>query len=654
MHHDGHPVLKTLQFDLKSTGKVIYLRLPMSSATVKIRSARSSPIIGVEVAVLLSLLLFGIPMIVLIPPGAGYDEEDHLVRVWELSRFSFLPGALPPQDMQYPIVFRDFAYRQQGSSGVITSDFWQKYLHASLYEDGVVRRELDTKSVYSPPLLLPQALTMRLFAGSLRMPALFVFFACRFASLLSYIILIWLAIRLIPFGKWILFILAASPMALFQATTVSPDAISNGIGFLFIAGSLRAAGWTRIDGKKLGSLLLLVFLLFLAKLNLIPLILLPFLLLPPTRFANRRAYLAFAGITLILFIAEVAGWNLLAAARSDALMANDADPTAQALHILSYPLSFFLTVIRDLISNGWMYLQTWINGYGYYYWTPPQIVSAFFLLALIGAVLREPIRERVDARYRLAFLLVFAGGYIATLLAVYLTFTPAGSEQILGMQGRYFVALALLPFLAIASLGWARKWTLPSSKWIFFFLALGLSLNVLGIYLAFHVPCGATFYQTGLCYQPLSRELTESRPSPVITSEMSLSQEFQVACNGFSEVRILLHPPSPGDEGMTRLILRERGGSILVERSALNNTVAPEEWYRLRFDSEWASAGNVYELIILGSNPSTGQGLQAFYTVQPEFDSGTLTENGQPVQEDLILQYGCATGLRKLWLTGKP
>jgi hypothetical protein len=391
--------------------------------------------------------------------------------------------------------------------------------------------------------------------------------------------------------------------------------------------------------------------LFLAKLNLIPLILLPLLLLPPTRFADRRACLAFIGMTLVLFIVEVAGWNLLAAARSDALMANDANPTAQALHILSSPLSFLLTVIRDFITNGWMYFQTWINGYGYYYWTPPPIVSVFFLLALLAAVLYASIRERGKARYRQALVLVFAGGYLATLLAVYLTFTPPGSEQILGMQGRYFVPLALLLFLAFPGLPWIRGVAPPASKWIIFLLGTALFLNVVGIGLAFHVPCGTTYYQTGLCYQPLSREFTESRPSPAITSEMSLTQEFQVACNGFSEVRILLHPSGPDDGGTTHFIVREPGGKSLLEGSAPNNRVAPDEWYPLRFEPEWESDGKVYELAILGSEPSLGQGLQAFYTLQPEFDLGPLAENGQPLQEDLILQYGCITGLRKLWMT---
>src|ERR1044071_1862749 len=99
-------------------------------------------------------------------------------------------------------------------------------------------------------------------------PALPVLYTCRFAGLLSYLILIWLALRWIPFGKWILVVLALSPMALFQAATVTPDAISNGIGFLFIAGTLQLAKSEEIDWKKCGTLILLVSLLFLAKVNL--------------------------------------------------------------------------------------------------------------------------------------------------------------------------------------------------------------------------------------------------------------------------------------------------------------------------------------------------------------------------------------------------
>ena len=62
---------------------------------------------GLEVLLCALLLIFGIPMLLLIPPGAGYDEEDHLVRVWEMSGFSFIPGQISPEEMKYPKIFRD-------------------------------------------------------------------------------------------------------------------------------------------------------------------------------------------------------------------------------------------------------------------------------------------------------------------------------------------------------------------------------------------------------------------------------------------------------------------------------------------------------------------------------------------------------------------
>ncbi len=259
----------------------------------------------VEIFFVLMLFIFGLPMILLIPLGAGYDEEDHLVRVWELSAFSPIPGQLSAQELRYPTMFRDLAYRQQANSGLIDSDFWVTYAHTPLDAHGFVRRELKTKSVYSPALLLPQAIAIRL-GRSANLPALLLFYAGRFASLLSYLLLVWLALRWMPFGKWIVAVLALTPMALFQAATITPDAISNGIGFLFIAGVLKLSQVKEIRWREYGKLVLLIFLLFLAKVNLTALILLPFLLLPPTRFPQKRIYISLLGTTAILSLVEVA------------------------------------------------------------------------------------------------------------------------------------------------------------------------------------------------------------------------------------------------------------------------------------------------------------------------------------------------------------
>ena len=623
----------------------------MLSSRIRVKDIHTS---RVETLFLFFMLLFGIPMIFLIPPGAGYDEEDHLVRVWEMARGSFLPGQLQPQEMQYPIVFRDFAYRQQGNSGVIDAEYWQQYGRASLYEDGIVRRELDTKSVYSPPLLLPQAIALRLFHRGDDSPALPVFYASRFASLISYLVLGWLSIRLIPVGKWIILVLALAPMALFQAATISPDAISNGIGFLFIAGSLKTTEQKEIGWKELSVLLLLIALLFLAKLNLIPLVLLLFLIMPPRQFAQSRMYLFLLAGTLILFLLEVAGWNALAAARSSPLLANEANPAGQLMYILSYPLSFLITLVKDLFANGGIYLQGWINGYGYYYWTPPLILSLFFLFSLGAALWVGSRREQINRQYRLAFLLVFLAGYVATVVPLYLTFTPVGLDQVFGVQGRYFIPLAPLLVLALSGISLPSKASVPTSRWITVPLTMALAFNLVAIFFSFHVPCGSTFYRADLCYQPFFRDFPrESRVSPPIAEDVSLMQNIQVACNGLGGVRIFMR--SSGHPGITRFILQDSSSDeILLDTSVTNSQLPAEDWYPLRFQPDWQSAGKEYTFQIIGVESPASQGPQVLYTTQSEFDLGNLRENGQELQEDILLQYGCTTGLRKIWLTGKP
>jgi uncharacterized membrane protein len=525
-----------------------------------------------------------------------------------------------------------------------------------LYEYGFVRREIDTKSVYSPVLLFPQAITMRVLGRTANLPALPVFYACRLAGLVSYLILIWLAIRWIPFGKWILLVLALSPIALFQATTITPDAISNGIGFLFIAGCLRAAKFEAIEWKEAGILILLIFLLFLAKLNLLPLVLLPFLLIPPLKFTNKGMYILLLTATVILFLIEVVGWNVIALSRSDPLLANEANPAEQLRYMLNHPVVFLQTVLRDFLTNGWMYVQSWINGYGYFYWTPPQIVSLFFFLSLGSVLLFDATHEQVNQKFRLALILVFIAAYLATVVSLYATFTPVGSDQVLGVQGRYFIPLALLPFLPLASFSWTRKTAINSSTWAVTFLSIALSLNIAGILLAFHVPCGSTFYQTGLCYRPLFKDFpSQVDHSPLISDGILLTQEIQVACNGLTELRVMVIPSTPGDKGATHFTLQNSlTEQTLAQTSVKNAAITAEDWHSVRFEPDWDSAGKQYILKILGVTSPPDQGLRFLYTTQSEFNLGELYQDGQPMQKDIVLQYGCATGLRKIWLTNKP
>jgi len=56
---------------------------------------------------------------------------------------------------------------------------------------------------------------------------------------------------------------------------------------------------------------------------------------------------------------------------------------------------------------------------------------------------------------------------------------------------------------------------------------------------------------------------------------------------------------------------------------------------------------------MLGVYPAGTNGLRLGYTWMPgEYDLGSLYQDGRREQDDLLFQYGCITGLRKIWLTG--
>ena len=96
--------------------------------------------------------------------------------------------------------------------------------------------------------------------------------------------------------------MVVAPMAIYQASTISTDTISNGIGFLFVSGCLFMADRKQIRWKEWLILVLLFFLLFSAKLNLVILAVLPFIILTPSRFKMKRGFL-WLGIATCIAIA---------------------------------------------------------------------------------------------------------------------------------------------------------------------------------------------------------------------------------------------------------------------------------------------------------------------------------------------------------------
>ncbi|MBC7876096.1 MAG: DUF2142 domain-containing protein [Anaerolineales bacterium] len=598
-----------------------------------------------EIYLIIVLLIFGTIACFLLPVSGGYDEEEHLIRVWEMSDYTFLPNEKLGNQLPFPFVYRDMSYRREYIVRAVPADFWEKYGKLSLDAMDYVY-DVNTRSVYSPPLLLPQAIVMRFLGRSQQLPALTVFYACRLAGLLSYIFLVFLAVRLIPYGKWILVIIATSPVAILQSATITPDIISNGIAFLFIGGCLAVSNRKELGGRELSALSILILVLFWGKINIVPLVLLPFLIIPPSRYKVKQGYLILLAITVLLFLAEVAVWNLFAYTRyQDALVG--ADPSAQLKFILANPIHFLGILANNVWSNWTDYLRAGTAIYGLDYWPVPIWTYYLYGAGLLGTLLIQENENIPQRGVRIGLVITFVAAYLWTIVSLYLSYTPVGSNLVSGVQGRYFAGVLPLLFLALACLPFLKQFRIPN----YLPLILGglsLVLYITGMYLSYHVTCGSQYYVDGLCYQPNYKNWAPNDLySAPISKDLSLKQEVIAECDGLTEFRVWIDASAADPKDITQISLIDAGtGNTMASESVLNVNLPVQKWYKLNFPADWDSKGKLYLLKINVEN-GDGEGPRIAYSLQQEYINGNLYENNDDINRDIIFMTGCVAGWNK-------
>ncbi|HEY6073019.1 MAG TPA: DUF2142 domain-containing protein, partial [Anaerolineales bacterium] len=508
---------------------------------------------------------------------------------------------------------------------------------------------LHSRSNYSPVLLFPQAMVMRYLGRRAELPALWVYYATRLAGLLTYTLLAWLAVRWLPFGKWILMVLAAAPIAVYQSATISADSISNGIGLLFISGCLAIQARERLGWKEWGELVLLTALLFTAKPNLFPLAVLPFLLIPPSRFTKRSLYLLWMAAAVVLFAVIVLGWNAISP-NAGLAASGEVNASEQLRYILSHPLVFIRTILGDLWAQWPRHLRQWVGVYGYGYGNVPILTYVLFAIGLGLALLVRTEAQAPERRVRIILVVFFAAAYLFTMVALYLTFTAVAEEFVYGVQGRYLIPIFPLLFLALYDLPALRRF--KAGKPLVLTFAIGaLAVYIFGLVLSYHVNCGTTIYNRGLCFQPVYKNfLPLTHSSPPLSAGTSLVQEFTPTCNGLTAMQVRVNSPGTDPNGGMLIRLHdEQQNSDLFEKTVKVNELLEDAWYAVSFDPIWDSAGKAYNLSITGMNAPAGEGPRLAYSIRPEYPAGVLYENGKALEDDVLFQYGCLTGLDQ-WL----
>jgi uncharacterized membrane protein len=424
-------------------------------------------------------------MAVITPPMQVADEPAHFFRAYHISLGHLLSeregdciGGRLPRDLLifykigqiFPIsIMREDKVREKSVIDL-------RVIKALLCQPAGARSRpvlipYNSSAFYPPVSYIPQALGIAL-ARWLGLAPLISMYAGRLLNSFFYIFLAGAAIRTMRAQRWMMALIALLPMSLFQAASLSPDGLTNGLSFLFIAQNLALMADKQGSMRQRNSMRLVLLLSFLLALSKAcpTIILLPFVI-ASDRIRTRGHYWFWTAGVIGCFALTTFAWGFL-----NRHLYFNSDPTkgvsAQWLAMCHNPGNFLRSVWGGVSKDSFYYLETFVGRLGWLSVKLPKwvVTGTFAWLILLSIVDFSTSRDTPSRRTRLISCAIVASGILLIFTWLYLSWCPIGfAYPISGVQGRYFITLA--PVLGIALLrarrpSWEHAVKIGLAAWI--------------------------------------------------------------------------------------------------------------------------------------------------------------------------------------------
>ncbi len=301
---------------------------------------------------------------------------------------------------------------------------------------------------YSPVPYLVSAFAID-FGKLFNLAPLVLMYIGRFANLLVWVFLTYLAIKITPVHKWVFLMLALLPMTLFEAASLSADSFLLGISFLIIAIFFKYAfddNKKKIGIKEVYILGILLLLVGLAKSNYILLLFLIFLI-PAQKFGSRKNRFLVTGSLFLVVGTAVVIWNLIVNGLYAPIIPQ-VSISGQIAYILGDPFRFPYVLINTFIKSGLSYQYLFVGNF----WLDvplPIWWLGFYLITIIPVALFDKDMINIIRKQKLISAVTFFLNFLSACALVYITWTPVGQNVIDGIQGRYFIPIFPLLFLLL-------------------------------------------------------------------------------------------------------------------------------------------------------------------------------------------------------------
>ncbi|MBD7910220.1 DUF2142 domain-containing protein [Clostridium sp. Sa3CVN1] len=392
-------------------------------------------------------LCIGMNFVFMMPTYYSHDEREHFIKAYELANFDIVGES---KAIGWPENIDTFF----GSNGIapIFDSYKEKVEYQDKFTDNNYSKDAiykTTASTYPFVPYIPGAIGIGI-GLLLKLSFITSFYLGRITGLVICTILGALIIKHTKIAKRLIFMIMLLPSVLYHGAAYSADAVTliSSMAAMVIFINIIGAKERSIGYKEIGFFLVAISVLIMSKFSYAPLCLL-ILAVPKMKLKEKLNVWTIKLGTLFLS-GCVTILTLVYGLSKDANQwkVPGVDVKGQVLFIFHNIFTYLHIAINEFIKNIQEYLLVpgnlaYTGNIKVFY-----IYIMVFILFVVAIIDNEENIIKIAGKDKLVISLatIIAWGLVDT--ALYVTFTPVGSKEIAGVQGRYIIPL-LLPILLI-------------------------------------------------------------------------------------------------------------------------------------------------------------------------------------------------------------
>ena len=446
---------------------------------------------------LLTACVFGIIYALIVPPFQAPDELNHFYRSWQITEGGLLGkktldnrlgDSLPSSllSISKPFTQLPFHFEQRIKSSTI---FYN--LKTPLYAQKKTFIDFSNTAVYAPTAYIPQSASIFLFKN-LGFTPLSIFYLSRLFTLILWIAVVYVSIKILPLKKELFVLLALLPSSLFINASLNADVLTNALSFLAISLFVKMFfEKNNITKTKILTFGISTVLISLNKIAYLPLVFL-FFLIPKEHFQSKNQKYILLSLLLAANVAVVLWWSKTIAPlyipfedynpvfRLGQQLNEGVDPIAQFAFIIHNPLTFTKIMITSCVKTMPHTLIHYVGKFGWEKnYLPLSLILPLFLMIILRGSISENLAEKHFSK-TIKLKIIFIGILMSTALAtaMYLLWCPVGSPFIENLSGKYFIPIFPLFFMALSNLNLKKMSFLTINKviavWLWVTLLWGI------------------------------------------------------------------------------------------------------------------------------------------------------------------------------------